>query len=202
MMTKREFIQKLREGLSGLPQADIEERVIFYGEMIDDRVEDGLSEEEAVSEIGNVEEITLQIIEETPLTKIVREKIRPKGKVKAWQIVLIAVGSPIWASLLIVAIAVIFSIWVSLWAVIVSLWASDAALAASALGAIIEGVILIFTGYALSGLFAFGGGLVCAGLFIFLLFGCKAATKGLVILTKKILIGIKRIFVGKEDENE
>ena len=51
-MTKQEFIIKLTLELHGLPKADIEERVGFYSEMIDDRIEAGLSEEEAVADIG------------------------------------------------------------------------------------------------------------------------------------------------------
>ena len=38
-MTKQEFLARLREGLRGLPEADIEERLTFYGEMLDDRME-------------------------------------------------------------------------------------------------------------------------------------------------------------------
>ncbi|MBQ2191559.1 MAG: DUF1700 domain-containing protein, partial [Clostridia bacterium] len=73
-MLKQEFLNALREGLNGLPEADIEERIAFYGEMIDDRIEEGLSEEEAVKEIGTVEEGVQQIVEETPLTRRVKEK--------------------------------------------------------------------------------------------------------------------------------
>ena len=51
-MNKSEFLGALRKGLHGLPQDDIEERLAFYGEMIDDRTEEGLSEEEAVSAVG------------------------------------------------------------------------------------------------------------------------------------------------------
>ena len=198
-MTKQEFLTQLREKLSGLPQEDIDERTAFYGEMLDDRIEDGLSEEEAVNEIGNVDDIVSQILADTPLTKIVKEKLKTKNRLKTWQIVLLAVGSPVWASLLIAAFAVIFSLWVSMWAVVVSLWACVAALAASALGVIIEGIVFVAGGNVLSGIFAFGAGLICAGLFIFLLFGCKALTRWFALLTKKIIIGIKRIFVGKED---
>ena len=65
-MNKREFLQKLENGLSGLPREDIEQRLSFYAEMIDDRIEDGFSEEEAVAGIGTPEEIAAQVIEETP----------------------------------------------------------------------------------------------------------------------------------------
>ena len=50
-MNKREFSAKLREMLSGYQQSEVEERVAFYSEMIDDRMEEGLTEEEAVREV-------------------------------------------------------------------------------------------------------------------------------------------------------
>ena len=53
-MTKQEFLLNLRKGLLGLPPQDIEERLAFYNEMIEDRIEDGLSEEEAVAEMGRI----------------------------------------------------------------------------------------------------------------------------------------------------
>lgn len=34
-MSKKEFLNKLRKGLFGLPKDDIEEHINFYGEMID-----------------------------------------------------------------------------------------------------------------------------------------------------------------------
>jgi hypothetical protein len=43
-----------------------------------------------------------------------------------------------------------------------------------------------------------GAGFVLAGLAIFLFFGCRAATKGAWLLTKKISRGVKRLFLRKE----
>lgn len=59
-MNKQEFLAELQKGLSGLPQEDRDERLTFYGEMLDDRMEEGLSEEEAVAAVGSVEEIVRQ----------------------------------------------------------------------------------------------------------------------------------------------
>ena len=67
-MTKTEFLDELRSRLSGLPQSDLDERLLYFREMIDDRMEDGLTEEEAVSDIGSVDEIVDHIMEETPLS--------------------------------------------------------------------------------------------------------------------------------------
>ena len=50
-MNKRDFLIRLRQELSGLPQDDVEERLAFYAEMIDDRMEDGLEETEAMPQV-------------------------------------------------------------------------------------------------------------------------------------------------------
>ena len=63
-MNKREFLVQLRKGLSGLPQDDIEERLSFYSEMIDDQMEEGFSEEQAVAAAGPVDEIVMLSISE------------------------------------------------------------------------------------------------------------------------------------------
>lgn len=194
-MTKQELLAALRARLSGLPASELEERLAFYSESIDDRIEDGLSEEEAVAALGTVEEIASQILAEIPLARIVKEKARPKKRLSAWEITLLAVGSPIWLSLLIAAFAVILSVYLSLWSVVISLWGIFASLAGSALGLIAVG-IFAFDSPAI--LLVIGVGLICAGLSIFMFFGSKAATKGMAILTKKMVLSLKFAFLGKE----
>ena len=79
-MNKQDFLAELRKGLSGLPQDDIEERLTFYSEMLDDRIEEGLSEEEAVSAAGTIDEIVAQTIADISLPKIARERLLPDRK--------------------------------------------------------------------------------------------------------------------------
>lgn len=197
-MDKQEFLAQLRKGLSGLPQKDIEERLTFYGEMIDDRMEEGLSEEEAVFAVGAVDEIVAQAVAETPFVKIAKERNKPKRRLGAGEIVLLALGSPVWLSLGIAAVAVIFSLYVSLWAVVVSLWAVFASFAACAVGSAVTCAVFAAGGSGASGLAVLAAGIVCAGLAIFVFYGCKAATDGVLALTRKMAIGIKNCFRGKE----
>lgn len=200
-MSKQEFLEQLRgrlAGLSGLSQDDIEERLTFYSEMIDDRMEEGLSEQDAVSGIGSVDTIISQIVADIPLTKLVKEKITPKKRLKAWEIVLLVLGSPIWFSLLIAAFAVILSLYVVLWSVIISLWAVFGSVTACAVSNIAVGIGFVLTG-SLTGIAMAGAGIVCAGLSIFLFYGCRAATKGTLLFTKKIAFGIKNCFINKEE---
>lgn len=60
-MNKSEFINKLKNNLSGLPHEDIEKFGEYYSEMIDDRTEEGMSEEQAVNALGDVASIAQKI---------------------------------------------------------------------------------------------------------------------------------------------
>ena len=197
-MNKQAFLTQLRKGLSGLPQQDIEERLTFYSEMIDDRIEEGLAEYDAVREIGKVDAVVAQILADTPLTKLVKEKVKPKRTLKAWEIVLIILGSPIWLSLLIAAFAIILAAYIVVWSVVITLWSIEASFAACTLVGIVSAAVFTFQGNGLTGLAMLSTGVICAGLSVFMLYGCKAATKGIVLLTKKMALGIKSLFVGKE----
>jgi len=197
-MSKQEFLAKLRKGLSGLPQDDIDERLTFYSEMIDDQIEEGLSEEEAVLAVGTIDEIVTQVVAETPLAKIAKEQVKSKRSLKAWEIVLLVLGSPIWLSLLIAAVAVVLSFYISLWAVVISLWAVFASLAACSIGGVLACVVFTVGGNGTSGFVMLAAGIVCAGLAIFMFYGCKAAIDGTLILTKKTAIWIKNCFIKKE----
>lgn len=196
-MTKQEFTDALRARLSGMPAREVEESISFYSEMIDDRMEEGMSEEDAVSQVGSVDEIASQIISEIPLTKIVKEKIKPKKSLKAWEIVLLILGAPLWIPLLFVAASVIFAMYIVIWSLIVALWAIEVAFIACSFAGIVSGFVCIFSGSSLSMVAMIGAGMVCAGLSIFLFFGCKGATKGIFMLTKKIALGIKNLFIKK-----
>ena len=197
-MTKNEFLDALRENLKGLPKNELEERLAFYSEMIDDRMEEGLSEEEAVAAAGDIDEITAQIIGDVPLVKIAKEKMKQRRKLEGWEIALLIIGSPLWISLLVAFIAVIFSIYVSLWSVIISFWSVFVSFIASGAAVLIAGTAFTFLVNKAAGLFMIGTGLVLAGLSVFTFFGCKAATKGLCLLTKKTVLWIKKRFIKKE----
>lgn len=198
-MRKQEFMDDLRSRLSALPSPELDERLSFYEEIINDRMEEGLSEEEAVAATGSADEIAEQIIGDIPITTIVKEKIKPKRRLKAWEIVLLVLGSPIWVPLLvIVPLSVAISLFAALWSVTVALWSVFVSVAASAVGVCVFGVGLACAGQAAAGLAMVGAGLVCAGLSVFLFFGCKAATKGTALLTKKSVPGVKKLFFRKE----
>ncbi|MEE0945995.1 MAG: DUF1700 domain-containing protein [Acutalibacteraceae bacterium] len=201
-MNKQEFLAELREKLNGLPKDEIEERLDFYSEMIDDKMEEEIAEEDAVSQIGDIDEIVKHIVEEFPVTKIVKEKITPKHKIKWWETALIILGSPIWISLLVSLVAVVFSLYISLWSVIISLWSVFVSFIACGIGIFVCGTVFAVLDKTPTGIALLGTGAVCIGFGILFFFVCKLSTKAILLLTRKIPVFIKKCFIKGRKGND
>ena len=132
-MTRNEFLSALSEKLYGVPEKDKTASLDYYGEMINDRMEDGMTEEEAVAALGTAEEIAEQILRELSLPKLVRARVKSRRRLRTWEIVLLSVGAPIWAPLLLAAAVVILALYVVLWSLVVTLAAVNASVAAVSL---------------------------------------------------------------------
>ena len=181
-----------------MPEADIQNSLDYYSEMIDDRMEDGLSEEEAVAAIGDLDEIVSQILGETPRPPAT---VKPKQQqkpdhTKTWLIILLIVGSPVWIPLAASAVATVLSVYVSLWSVVIVLYAVFFALAVAALGCFVG--MFFMLGRPAAAVVTLGASLLCAGLSILFLLLSNLAAKGMIALTKLAWKGIKSIFKGKE----
>ncbi len=169
--------------------------------MIEDRMEEGLSEEEAVEAIGPAETIISQIIGGTPLVKLVKERVKPKHKLKAWEITLLALGSPLWISLVLAFICIALSLYIVLWSCVAALWAADLSLAISGAVSIPVGIITYVIEGSIPGSAMIACALISAGLGILMFPGCKAVSKGTLRLTGKITHWIKSLLMRKENDN-
>ena len=201
-MNKFDFLTQLRARLWALPEEDKQRSVDYYGEMIADRMEDGLSEEEAVAAIGDLDEIVQQILTETPrppaTVKKEEEQKKQKRKVSWWETLLLVLGFPVWGSLLITAAAVVFSVWISLWSVVIALYATAFALAVCAVGLPVAAFSLLWIHRYGDGAVLVGGALVCAGSAILVFLLSNLTAKGLAALTRMIWDGAIGIFKRKE----
>lgn len=201
-MTKAQFLEALKAKLSFLPFEELEDQLEFYGEMIDDRMDDGLSEEEAILAAGSIDEIAFRLMNERDTedesTDVDEPLITQKRSLKTWEIVLLIAGAPLWIPLLIAAVMVVFSLYVSLWSVIISLWSVFVSLVGCAVGGTVVGLSAMIGGNMAAGLASLGLGIFCAGASILAFFGCREATRGTIILTRKIFASIKKKFSKKE----
>ena len=109
-MKKRVFLQKLKRKLSGLPRREIEERLGFYSEMIDDKIEDGLTEEKAVAQVSAGVLDSDELAEEGAFAYL-NERLPQKRKMSATVAALLIIGSPLWLSLIIAAFALTISFY-------------------------------------------------------------------------------------------
>lgn len=198
-MTKTEFNRSLKIKLSGLPDEDIGTAVEYYNEMIDDLTDNGMTEEDAVSSLGSIEQIADEILSDVSLSKLIKRRITPPHPLRIWEIVLLVLGSPIWLSVGIAAMAVILSVYIVLWTVVVCFYAVSLSFAASALLGIGVCVIFICRGNIASGVFIGGCGIICAGFAPLMFLASNKIMKLAVIAGKKILIGIKLCFAKRGD---
>ncbi|MBQ8165241.1 MAG: DUF1700 domain-containing protein [Clostridia bacterium] len=198
-MNKDEFLSALRGKLSVLPKEDIEKSVEYYSEIVDDRIEDGISEEEAVNAIGTVDEIASQILLETSLPKLVKERIKPGRALKAWEIVLLVLGFPVWFPLILAAVIIVLAVYIVIWSLVVSLYAIVVSIGACGIVLLLMSGIFLSTGRIPQGLLCIGAGLLFAGITILAFFASNQAAKGILWISKKFLSGIKLCFAGKRD---
>ena len=167
-MNQETFLQALRLQLAALPAAERERCIEDYRGMILDRMEDGATEEEAVAELGTPAEIAGQILSEIPITTLVRERVRPKRKIAAWEIVLLVLGAPLWLPLLITVAAIALSLLLAFFSV--------------ALAVVVAAGATVYYGATLF-LYAEGSPLVIAGISI----GCIGL--GLLLLLAAFALG-------------
>lgn len=199
-MNKAEFLAEIRRKIQGLPQSDIEKFLDYYAEMIDDYTEDGHTEEEAIRELGSVEQIVEQILKETPLPRLVQEKVRPTRALRAGEIILLLLGSPLWVPMVLAVLALFFGAYVLLWAAVAVLYAID--LSAFACGAAGVFSILPFalSGNLLQGIFLLGVGLIGIGVGLLFLFVCNKVAVLILHSSKWLLLRVKHAFVGKGEQ--
>lgn len=197
-MKKYEFLAELQNRLEGLPSEDIKASLDFYTEMIDDRIDDGMDEKAAVDSIGTPAEAAAQILSEMPISKLMRARVKPKKSLGALAITLIAVGSPIWLALAIAAFAVFISLAAVVFSIWVAVWSVFAALAGTAVGGVLGCTFVIINNSAGLGIAVLGAGIFVGGLAIFAFMGCVAFTKLLGRGISKFFGFIKRKIVRKE----
>ena len=197
-MTKELFLSELRERLVGLPKEDIDERISFYEEIINDRMDEGKSEEEVIDDLGGVDGVVNEIAQETSLVKLVKHKIKPKRSLKGWEIALLIVCSPIWVPLALTALILCLVAYLLIWVLVIVCYTVELALCVASIGGPIVYFINIASGN--TNVIPLAVGIMSMGGAILLFFGCIGATKGTLKLSKKIITSIKKAFMRKGDK--
>ena len=200
-MNRKEFIDGLRDGLSGMPEHEMEERISFYNEMIDEHMANGESEETAIAAIGSVDAAVAQISSEIPLAKLVRDRVRPKKKVNVGLIILLVLGFPVWFPLALASLSIMFTVYLVIWVIILAFFIVDLALAIAAVATLPGAVIYLMSSNVPCAVFAIGVGLICTGLAVLIFQGSAAMGGWLLRQTGNVLLSIKKALIGKDDNS-
>lgn len=186
--------EKIKAGRheKGLSQQEFADRLSVVRQTVS-KWEKGLSvpDSDMLLKIADILEISVSELleEQTPPSEAAPTE---KKRERAILIILIILGSPIWAALGIAAFAVLFSLYAVLWSLVVSAWAVFGSFVGCGAGGIIGGIIIAATNNGTAGLAPLGAGLFLSGLSIFTFFGAQAATKGAVWLSKLPFVLIKK----------
>ena len=187
-MNKREFLRSLSASLRGMPRGERAQSLEYYGEMIQDRMEEGLSEEEAVACLGSADEIARQILEGGGAQG------KQGRRAPVWMIALIVLGSPVWLTLLFAFLAVVLAAYIVAWSLIAALYAVLLGMAVcgpfGALGLVAE---IVKGNFALAVLLL-GGGCALLGLALLALPWLNRATVAVARASAWCAQGILRIF--------
>lgn len=173
-MTRDEFLGRLGELLACLPAEQVEETKAFYAEAIADRMEDGMSEEEAVAAMGTPGEVAEATLDDLPAVPRAIARTRQRSTALLW--VLTIVGSPVWVPLLAAFAAVVVTVYICIWVLALCVW-----IVAAALGGV--GVVELL--FAVSGVTIghFPYALASAGVALFVGAGAWAASKQIARLS-------------------
>ena len=190
MKTKELWIEIFETALQKLPKIERKKAVDYYREMIEDKIEGGIIEEEVVASLGNPYDVAKKILDENGI------KYKDKDLFGEEPIEVVEIkeekeekkGMPIWATLLLGFFGVIIGIpllagWlgvlVALIAVYVSLIAGAVACGVLVFASIIMGLCsIVESGWAL-----FGASLAGLGVTLLLSVVFWALSKGMVKAT-------------------
>lgn len=161
-MKKQEYLDRLGELLACLPAERVAEAQAFYAEAIDDRMEDGMSEADAVAQLDAPGVEAERILDELPAVPRAVVKTRRKSRVLMW--VLIILGSPLWLALAIAFASVALAVYVCIWIMAACIWVVALAFAVLLPVGVVAAWWGLLAGTVPFALGMLGIGLVCGGI--------------------------------------
>lgn len=186
-MNKQEFLARLGDLLACLPADKIAESQAFYAEAIDDRMEDGMTEEEAVAALGSPGAVAEAILDELPAVPRAIAKTKRRSTVLLWTLAI--VGSPVWLSLAFAFALTAVLVYACIWALAACVWILAAAFICAFPLACLIACWGLWAGNVPYALVQFGFGLLCLGLGV--------ACLGAAWNSSRQLARLSRVWMGK-----
>ena len=200
-MDRVEFLNQLSGQLRHLPVPEVERLCNYYDEMIQDRIEDGMLEEEAVVSVGSVEEAVKSAMYETSIPTLMKVRLKEskeKSPNKVLWMVLLILGAPIWLPLVLVFLSVCLVLYCTIWLLVMAAYLTELSFALAAIAGIISAAVHLLRFSVPTALCTLGLGLVSAAVAMYLFRPlinlAKILMRGTVLFVKRI----KSLFIRKE----
>ena len=191
-MNKEQFLKALQEALKRLPMEERLRTVSYYGELIDDRIENGENEYAVIESLGSVAGIAGDILGEEG--KYPFPKSPGPG---AGTIILLVLGFPLWGTFLLVGMVLLLVLFILLFVPVLVLGSvALAGLAAALLGLVGTPFLALEVGPAgfPSVLFQIGLSIAALGLGILSAVGLVYTAKGTARAAKSIWLSCTSLF--------
>lgn len=201
-MNKLEFLNILRQELERQSISNIDNMIEYYDEMICDRIEDGMTEEEAVESMDSIQDIVREAVLDKSVPTLVKERVK-KSREKAkeggheWVWILLAIlGFPVWFPLVLTAIILAFTFFLVFWILVGTVFIVILSLGIAAVASVLASLTVIWGFIPVpTFLIMLGGGLALAAITILLWKPICIFAKAAGRFFKDIVISIKRKFI-------
>lgn len=190
-MNKAEFLNDLKFKLNFLSEEEREKTLNYYNEIIEDRIESGMSEEKAVSQMES--------------TKVISEKLKPKENIQKttsekildfidtlltkhgylFMLAILIFSFPIWSPIVATVLTFIAGILIFIGVVLLFIFLMIATGAICTVAGLIIGISFL-TQSLLSAIAALGISMIFAGITILLTIGTIKIINGISIVFTKI----------------
>ena len=121
-MQRNEFLKALGRALRPLRADERKRYLANYAELLDDKLETGMSEEAAIAELGDPAELARPILADAEEQGALRPRRSPLT------LCLLALGSPVWLALLAAGLAVLLALYMAAWTLVLAAYAVELAL--------------------------------------------------------------------------
>jgi len=194
-VNKIDFLLQLKDALNKahVPQSEVHDAAQFYAECVDERIEEGATEAEAVEGLGSIDSIVEGIVADLP------QAFRGIGRLdsgnKALKVILLLLTFPVWGSVLVFLALVAASLVVVLWSLLAAMAAFWIACIAAGLAGIASLVHGVANGAGQAGALGFGIGIALSGLAVVLLPLMVYVCRWLVFATVRFSLWVSKPFM-------
>lgn len=192
MQTKQDYLRRLAQKLSALPEHERQDALEYYEGYLSDAEDEQL----AITQLGSPGEVAADILADymarpAATTSYTSFKERKRGAKVAWAFVIGIFALPIGLPLLITAAVLIFALFVTLGALIFSFGVAAVSIVAAGLVSLVVAPFVLIQSFG-TGLLALGYGLISLGVGILLFKFCSFLVGGFAVIGRRASAKILR----------